>query len=473
MGASGRGSSVTRRASMRVLVGVALVLAAVGVLGASAGATAPTTWGPPTPLSGVNFSLQMPKVTIDAAGTATALWSGGDTYYDRTIRTSTQPAGGSWSAPVTLADEGDDPVLAGNSTGEAVAAWEADDGAIRASTRGVGTMWTPTTTISVGADAVAKASTPKVAIDESGGVIVVWQQRDFPFVRVWSARATAGGGWSAPALVATNPADYDMRPAVALDADGDAVVAWTVGVQGASTVQVRTSAGLVWSPVTQLDGGPGAAAGPAVGIDDAGDAVVMWALSGADTSLRSALRPAGGGWSPATDVAGAPASDPSVVMDPQGATTAAWSTYTVTGLVVFAAHRTLTTPWSTPVALSAPGAETTGLGPVISGNRAGDVAAAWEHRGGDPQRSVVQVSSRATGADWSPTVTVSGPDQDSSSADAAIDAHGDAVVAYLDRTFDGLSPTSRAWTVRSPAPTVAPSAPPAAPRVELVPRFTG
>ncbi len=219
-----------------VVVGVALLaLVGLGVI-APAGATPPTTWGPPTQLTGANLYLHTASVSIDAAGTATALWSGGDANDARTIRSATQPVGDPWSSPVDLAEEGESPVLAGNSAGDVAAAWEAYDGGIHASSRVAHGDWRPPTTLSVGADAVAKASTARVAIDESGDVIVVWQQRDFPFVHVWAARATVGGGWAAPVLIATNPSDTDMRPDVALDASGEAVVAWMAGPQGAGTV---------------------------------------------------------------------------------------------------------------------------------------------------------------------------------------------------------------------------------------------
>ncbi len=142
--------------------------------------------------------------------------------------------------------------------------------------------------------------------------------------------------------------------------------------------------------------------------------------------------------------------------------------------MVFATQRTLTTPWSAPVALSTPGATTTGLGPTLSRNRVGDVSAVWEQRTGNPSRSDVQVSSRPAGGDWSTPITVSRTDQDSSSADIAIDDTGDAVVSYHDRFFDALDPTSTVWAVRSPAPPAPPDDdPPITPPVRLLPRFTG
>jgi hypothetical protein len=69
---------------------------------------------------------------------------------------------------------------------------------------------------------------------------------------------------------------------------------------------------------------------------------------------------------------------------------------------------------------------------------------------------------------------VSGADQDASSTDVALNVDGEAVIAYLDRTFDALSPTCTVWAVRSPAPPDAPPDPPlVAPPVKLLPRFTG
>jgi hypothetical protein len=435
------------------------------------GATPPTTWGPPVPLSGTNFYPQQTKVTIDDSGTATAVWTGGDTFYDRSIRTSTQEAGGPWSPPVTLADEGELPVLAGNGAGDAVTAWEAYDGAIHASTRVAGGPWSAPTTLSVGADAFQKASLPHVAINEAGDVVAVWQQRESPVPHIESARMAAGGAWSPPVAIGSNFLENDLGPDIANDASGDAVAAWVVEVSGGTKVQAATSVGAAWTPPVDLDAAPDETAGwPSVAMDDGGDAVVAWAhFTDPDAGLRSAIRPAAGAWSASSEVDPGPvASPPSIASDAMGNATAVWSTYTAEGVVVTSAQRSTNTSWAAAVALSTPGGATLGPSPRVTADRSGDVAAVWEQASESPVTRGIQVASRTVDTARSTPHIVSLPDQFGNTPEVALSDDGDAVVSYLDN--DSVDQSYAAWAVRSPAPAMAP---PVAPPVMLLPRFTG
>jgi hypothetical protein len=367
-------------------------------------------------------------------------------------------------------------VLAGNGAGDAVAAWEAYDGAVHASTRIAGGPWSAPTTLSVGADAFLKASRPHVAINEAGDVVVVWQQREFPVPHIESARMAGGGAWSSPVPIGSHFSENDVGPDVAIAAAGDAVAAWVVEVPGGTQVQAATSVGAAWTTPVDLDATPGATAGwPAVAMDDAGDAVVAWAhFTDPDAGLRSAIRPAAGAWSASSEVDSGPvASPPSIASDAAGNVTAVWSIFAEASVIVISAQRSTTAPWSAAVALSTPGGATLGPSPRVAGDRSGDVAAVWEQAGDSPVTRGIQVSSRSVDGAWSTPRVVSLPDQLGNTPEVALTGNGDAVVSYLVPSYlDPLDQPYTAWAVRSPAPDVPAPAPVAAP-VTILPRFTG
>jgi hypothetical protein len=87
--------------------------------------------GPELEVSAASIDAREPRLGIDAAGDAVAIW----TYVTgskRLIQGSLLPGGGSWTAPVDLSVSGqnaEEPWLAMNASGSAVAVWERPNGA--------------------------------------------------------------------------------------------------------------------------------------------------------------------------------------------------------------------------------------------------------------------------------------------------------------------------------------------------------
>src|SRR5262249_40307259 len=112
-------------------------LIALAVLGAAlsgpllSDAAAAPAWLQRHDLSAHGEDAAAPRIALDAAGDAVAVWRRFDGA-DYVIQSAARPAGGSWSAPVDLSAPGEEaqsPQLAVDAAGDAVAVWTRFNGA--------------------------------------------------------------------------------------------------------------------------------------------------------------------------------------------------------------------------------------------------------------------------------------------------------------------------------------------------------
>ena len=201
------------------------------------------TWQAPVILASAQ-SAGEPRISLDGAGNATALWSA-NVAGNRTIESSLRPAGGGWLTPVTisstplphLANELDSSLqLAVDAQGEATAAWvhkytSATGGisgvaAVETAVRGVHGSWQ--------APSVIPGSEPNVgslrlAENASGTAAAVWSCQvgdHYPVTARGSIRPTADGEWRHAVDIS---AAEGGGPGVALGPDGKAVAIWDEG----------------------------------------------------------------------------------------------------------------------------------------------------------------------------------------------------------------------------------------------------
>ncbi len=138
--------------------------------------------------------------------------------------------------------------------------------------------------------------------------------------------STNGQAWSAPTTVASGGTDA----AVALAANGRAVVVWHGGTATAPLLQASTQAtpGGTWSaPVTIAAINVGAQA-PIIAIDGSGNAVVAWSGATATTVLgpiSTASLPAGGTWTPVKTLDATGSSTIRLVANATGSAIITWS----------------------------------------------------------------------------------------------------------------------------------------------------
>ncbi len=131
---------------------------------------------------------------------------------------------------------------------------------------------------------------PAVAMDADGDFVVAWESsdQDGSSYSVYAQRYSAAGvAQGAEFRVNTYAASVERNPAVAMDADGDFVVAWqSYGQDGSGYgvyAQRYSAAGVAQGAEFRVNSyTTGSQSAPAVAMDADGDFVVTWTSSGQD-----------------------------------------------------------------------------------------------------------------------------------------------------------------------------------------------
>ena len=275
--------------------------------------------------------------TTGASGTAGA---GGDCFEDDCSR--------SWSEPVLL--ETDDtrdvwgPQIAMNDAGDAVVAWTQsadDDSEIRAA------LYTPEAGWG-GAELAWSESDylhlPQVAIDPDGLAMVIWDKDvEAPVQASTHEPAEAGGEWEPAGPVSGSEDSRGIEPALAMDADGTAVVVWSGAIDLDDTgldepCSNRWMLGEDWGSAARLSPDH-AAHTPAVAMNASGSAIAVWTQE-VDPAVPwwgnvwASRSEADGDWSAPEllqSVVDEAAYAPQVAIDAQGNALAVWAQQTVEG----------------------------------------------------------------------------------------------------------------------------------------------
>lgn len=183
----------------------------------------------------------------------------------------------------------------------------------------------------------------EVRADAAGNLVAVWRQVREDVVnqyQLWSARRAPGEAWGARTRVeAGGNSTYIYDFAMDADAAGNAVVVWTQAVdeEGAPPQKLfgaRQAPGGAWTPAVQLsEANESAAYGPAVAMDAQGGAVVLWAEMGTSTAQLWSTRLRAGEWSmrATLDTPSFELYVPRVAVNAGGKALAAWTRNSGTG----------------------------------------------------------------------------------------------------------------------------------------------
>jgi hypothetical protein len=303
--------------------------------------------------------------------------------------------------------------------------------AAQASESSLQPAWTTPVQLSSGDIALA----PDLALGAAGDALVVWDHEvgeACPFepanpacVHVVEAVSRAAGStdWTAPIAVARP--GIDSRPVAAVGG-GDALVLWVhdIGENRVLQASFRRGPAGVWPEPTDLSEVTRRIGAHAAGIDAAGNVTVVWA--GIDAAGRAALYAkqrdaAAGVWGAPIALSragGDVQGEAGLAVDPAGNAVAVW---TVAGGVVQAATREgASGTWSTPVDLSAGGAQPD---PAVAIDGAGSVTAVWS-------RGAVETATRPAGGSWAPATAISATLPGGREPDVAVDAAGGAVAIW-------------------------------------------
>jgi hypothetical protein len=275
------------------------------------------TWTGPEPiftpyrLPSVTFATAgNPAIAMNGAGKAIAVWyvstgGGGLTHEDaggyRIF--ASRFDGTSWGSQ-TLIDGvntsgggiGPSPQIAMNDSGDAIALWDQDvDGPsytdIWANLYSASTGWG--TAEKIGAcDTANWCAEPQVAIDNNGNAIAVWDRANPPgpdYSEIVAKRYVPGTGWGGVVFLDDLlQKSYDMRPQVAMDNNGNALVVWDdQGTTFARRYVVATGWGdTITTLVTQSNSAYDSRIAMNKGC---GNAIAVWRGGSATSSYESAI----------------------------------------------------------------------------------------------------------------------------------------------------------------------------------------
>jgi hypothetical protein len=390
-------------------------------------------WLSPTDLSAVGQDAEEPQVAVDSAGNAVAVWSRSNGSHT-IIQAAVRPAGGAWSGSVDLSAVGrnaTEPQLAVDPAGNAVAVWSRSNGShtiIQAAGRPAGGSWSGSVDLSA---AGRNAKEPQVAIDSSGDALAAWQRFDGIAQIVQSRSRPAGGAWGATDEL-SEPGQDAEAPQVAVDPAGNAIAVWSRRDGSDFIVQAATRpAGGGWlGPIDLSDEGENAEE-PQVAVDPTGSAVAVWSREdGTDKIVQSSAKPAGGAWLAPDDLSatGMDAEAPQVAVDSAGNAVAVWVSFAEPPTVIVqAATRPGGGAWLGPDDLSA-GGLSSAEAPQVAVDPAGNAAAVWARSTGSP--TVVEAATKPAAGGWLPPVPLSELGNNAVEPQISLDPAGDGVAVW-------------------------------------------
>lgn len=386
------------------------------------------------------------------------------------------------------------PMVAIHSAGEAAVLWEGGKSQIQAASYQTG-VWSSSTSISDPNSFYAD-----IALNDSQHILAVWQTYQGSSFQIEAIATTLGNGWATPILL-PDQAGSNIYPKIAIDQNGDGVAVWQSLASGKTSVFASSFTGGNWSSPQQVSPSSNLLVGPRVAVNKAtGEAIAIWKqLNNLTTQIQTAFLPLGESWSSpeALSVETTNASNAQVVFSSSGEAISAWhqdssdkqtieiqarvrSSEGVWGdpwvrsdtekqfllprldmndsgdavmvwLVKEAEGQSIETAsyhpsnkqWGEVTSLTTAQVE---LGaPQVSINTSGEAIAVWTTKN-EQGKSTVQAAFLSAEGSWSEVQSISSGLQDSVRPSAGIDATGDAIVAWQEVTDIKATIFSGSWS---------------------------
>jgi hypothetical protein len=311
------------------------------------------------------------------------------------------------------------PQIAINAGGHAAFAWRGEAGIVVGRARSAAGVLGPMRILSTfGADQ------PQVSVDDGGNAVVTWSA-PLGITAEVQARTLSAAGALGPAQTLTPAGVPGWRPQVALDAEGNAVVAW-LGQSFRIHARTRSAAGAL-GPVRTLSYASQSAANPQIAVDAEGDALVTWHNNATHRFQGRTLSSAGALGPIRTLSAEVLGSLHQIASDADGDALIAWVRLNGTHYRVEARALSAAGFPGSVVTLSRAGQHAKNARVVMDAD--GDAVFSWERYDGANWR--VQTRTRSKAGAFGPVQTISKAGQDGLYPQVAVDADGDAVFAWL------------------------------------------
>jgi hypothetical protein len=261
-----------------------------------------------------------------------------------------------------------------------------------------------------------------------------------------AGRGGSGGGsvvgmWTGAVPVGTVAGASQTYPAVAVDAIGNAVVAYEQGSQIWASKYTAVGGGS-WSTPTPVDSRGNVCCKPSVAVDKNGNWLVVWGIgSGSLQGIWQSTSADGIQWSTPTSITVTSAYGPVLAMNANGAAIVAWKEQ-VTGGNYQAAASVRTTPgtsWSAPMVMR-PADDQGDRTPTVAIAGNGNAFVGWvQADGANPPNYFdsiwVRQYTAGAGAGWNAAGLFEGyVDYNAYDVNIAINTNGDAIVTYIQIT---------------------------------------
>jgi hypothetical protein len=396
-------------------------------------------WGTATLIEDNSGNTGPPQVAFDGSGNAIAVWSQHDgAYYN--IYANRYAAGSGWGTAVlieTNAGNADNPQIAFDASGNAIAVWERNDmpANICANRYTAGSGWGTGVLLINTVDGAASA--PQIAFDASGNAIAVWQQYAGTTQSIYTNRYTAGSGWGTAALIETDNAGDAYDPQIAFDGSGNAIAVWSQD-DGTSTniCANRYAAGSGWGTAILIETNAENAHIPQIAFDGSGNAVAVWIqYDGSYDSIYANRYTAGSGWGTAAliETNAGDAYNPQIALDGSGNAIAVWSQYDGADWDNVCANRyTAGSGWGTAVVIETYN-EGSAYAPHIKFDANGNAIAVWCQDYGTS--TDIWANRYTTGSGWGTAALIETNAETAGDPQIAIDTNGNSIAVWYQ--YDG------------------------------------
>jgi hypothetical protein len=415
--------------------------------------TSPRGWGAPETIALHTSGPSSPMVALDGAGNAIVVWtqSDGFTYHARIAR---YEPGKGWGPELPLAiysaagQDASSPRVAMNAQGVAFAVWQQEEsasvtrGRLWASRYAPGQGWSlPELIDAVGDGSVYSygAYYPAIAVNEQGGALVAWKQGVGVNSDCFGRSYKAGAGWQAAALVRASCSVGTGYPEpVAIDGSGNGFALWTEGDSSVHALwAARFDATSGWEAPVKLQPEPSGGSGGAIAMNASGTALAGWVQwDGAHSLVWGARYDPATGWGAMQALA--PGTSPQggvrVAIDPGGNGMAIWTQNDGSRRIV--ASRFLAASGWQPAARVDTSTVAETVEPELAIDASGAVTAAWIWNDWPTSRTI-QAARCASGEPWSAPLDISNTAVDSITPKLAVTPDGRAQVVW--QQYDGTN----------------------------------
>jgi hypothetical protein len=273
----------------------------------------------------------------------------------------------------------------------------------------------------------------KIGYAADGSAIAVWIQTDGTWKSVWASHYTSLAGWSVPELIEHDDSGDAGYPRLAISANGDAVVVWSVNT-GVTAYNIwanhYTSSG-GWETAQTIESGAGSATFPEVAIDNQGNAMAIWSqFNGTDTNIMVNQFSPVSGWGAEQTIESMNglATFPDIAFDPSGNAMAVW-TQPSAGIVYVWSNRYVpgTTGWEGPQQVETNSSNASNA--RIAFDSAGNALAVWVQNNGGIHNSWANRYTPTGG--WQSAQRIDNDDMSAVySPKIIIDNNGDAIAVW-------------------------------------------